>query len=48
MCEAPHRLQFKLHLSVADPGFSRAGGAYSTGRAPTYDFVNFHRKLHEN
>ena len=34
--------------SVADPGFPRGGGANSQGGAPTYDFVNFRRKLHEN
>ena len=33
--------------SVADPGFPRGGGANSRG-APTYDLVNFRRKLHEN
>ena len=34
--------------AVADPGFPRGGGANSQGGAPTYDFVNFRRKLHEN
>ena len=34
--------------AVADPGFPRGGGANSQGGAPTYDFVNFCRKLHEN
>ena len=33
---------------VADPGFPRGGGANSQGGAPSYDFVNFRRKLHEN
>ena len=34
---------------VADPGFPRGGGANSQGGAPpTYDFVKFCRKLHEN
>ena len=28
--------------------FPRGGGANSRGGAPTYDFVNFRQKLHEN
>ena len=32
---------------MADPGFPRGGGANSPGGAPTYDFANFPRKLHE-
>ena len=33
--------------TVADPGFSRGGGANSPGEAPTYDFAIFSQKLHE-
>ena len=36
-----------INVAVADPGFPR-GGAPTPGGAPTYDFVNFRRKLHEN
>ena len=35
------------HLSLADPGFSRGGGANSPGGAPTYDFAKFSQKLHD-
>ena len=34
-------------MAVADPGFSRGGGANSPGRAPTYDFAKISQKLHE-
>ena len=38
---------FGKTTAVADPGFPRGGGANSPGGAPTYDFANFSRKLHE-
>ena len=37
-----------MSLAVADPGFSRGGGANPKGGAPTYYLTNFCRKLHEN
>ena len=37
-----------LYCAVADPGFPRGRGANPKGGAPTYYFVNFFRKLHEN
>ena len=39
---------FWRHWTVADPGFSRGGGANPKGGAPTYILANFSRKLHEN